>query len=267
MQISADVGEYPLSHRFERKPGFPYWTCALITAGSARSYSGRHDVTKVAPCIGLMHPNTPYTVCHGGVGKTWCEYYSIFTPPESWRPLLAWPTAWPGMAMLTIPDDPSLEQIEGAFKQVIQSSHCAIHVREELMRNALHRVFLLAAQWVSLPDHGPHDPRVREAVAYLDEHLAEPIDVATLAEQVHLSPSHLAHLFTQDMNESPMQMLERLRLSRAQDLLLGTNQSISDIAEQVGYPNAFHFSARFKRRFGISPRQYRNQPMDSLQKS
>ena len=58
----------------------------------------------------------------------------------------------------------------------------------------------------------------------------------------------------------------RLRLSKAADLMKGTNQSIGVIAVRCGYPNQLHFSRAFKKRYGISPREWRRQNQLQIKK-
>ena len=57
----------------------------------------------------------------------------------------------------------------------------------------------------------------------------------------------------------PQEFLIRLRLSKAADLMKGTSGSIGDIAAQCGYPNQLHFSRAFRKRYGLSPREWRAQ--------
>lgn len=78
-----------------------------------------------------------------------------------------------------------------------------------------------------------------------------------MARQVGLSQSHLRRLFMQAFSLSPHAFLEQARLRKASSLLRDTDEAVAHIAEQTGYPDPFHFSARFRRFFGISPSSYR----------
>lgn len=96
------------------------------------------------------------------------------------------------------------------------------------------------------------------------EHLADPmITVGDMAAACRLSESHFIRLCRQHFDATPYQYLIRLRMQVAAKLLLSTDRMpVKQIAEQVGYRNALHFSTEFKKLFGLSPRQYadREQP-------
>ena len=57
---------------------------------------------------------------------------------------------------------------------------------------------------------------------------------------------------------SPHQYLIHLRVQRAQELLLGSDRSLAQIAEQCGFADVHHFSKTFKRVFGAPPGAYRD---------
>jgi AraC-like DNA-binding protein len=57
-----------------------------------------------------------------------------------------------------------------------------------------------------------------------------------------------------------MLYIEATRIRRARDLLLRSDRRISDIAHEVGFENAFHFSTRFRKATGQSPREFRRRP-------
>ena len=50
-----------------------------------------------------------------------------------------------------------------------------------------------------------------------------------------------------------------MRLRKAQQLLIGTDRSVAEIAREVGHPDPYHFSRVFRRSVGVSPAKYRKQ--------
>ncbi|MCL1123184.1 helix-turn-helix domain-containing protein [Shewanella surugensis] len=58
---------------------------------------------------------------------------------------------------------------------------------------------------------------------------------------------------------TPLNWLKQQRMETAAQLLMSTQQSISDITYTVGYKDSNHFSTAFKQYSGLSPKQYRTQ--------
>ena len=69
---------------------------------------------------------------------------------------------------------------------------------------------------------------------------------------------NIAQLFV-GLCHNVVQFLIRLRLSKATVMMKSSGASIGGIAAMCGYPNQLHFSRAFKKRYGVSPREWRNQ--------
>ncbi len=74
-----------------------------------------------------------------------------------------------------------------------------------------------------------------------------------------MSQYHFSRVFTKTFGESPNTFVTRLRIEKAQKLLITENFSIGKICERVGYSSVSSFSSRFSRTVGMSPTQYRRQ--------
>jgi AraC family cel operon transcriptional repressor len=81
--------------------------------------------------------------------------------------------------------------------------------------------------------------------------------VADLAAAADCSREHLARLCRQTLGQTPTQLLTTARLDHAAALLERTRRSVLDVALDSGFAHAGHFHQRFKHRFGLTPRQYR----------
>lgn len=99
---------------------------------------------------------------------------------------------------------------------------------------------------------------VRAAVAYIAENYAEPLELATIAGAVHLSPKYLARCFRESLGIPPMAYVRRYRLNRAREQLLTSDLSITHIAAHTGFRELAHFSRAFRSLFGVSPRILRD---------
>ncbi|MGN0423701.1 MAG: helix-turn-helix transcriptional regulator [Acetatifactor sp.] len=84
-----------------------------------------------------------------------------------------------------------------------------------------------------------------------------PWNVNRMAEELHLSASHVQTLYRRQFGSSCMDDVIEGRLRRAQDLLKCTEYSVRDIAEKCGYNNVEHFCRQFRQHYSCSPSQYR----------
>ena len=92
---------------------------------------------------------------------------------------------------------------------------------------------------------------------YLDRNYMENLHLADVAAALHTSASHASHLFRKENGLSPMQYVALRRIGEAQNLLINTKMSVTDIAAQVGYNNSNYFQNVFHHALGMTPCEYR----------
>ena len=101
------------------------------------------------------------------------------------------------------------------------------------------------------------DPRVAQALEFIEQRLSERLTVRDLAVLVNLSPSGFAHLFRASIGTSPIRYLRQRRMERARELLECTSLPVREVMRQVGCPDPSHFSKDFRASFGMRPRDCR----------
>jgi len=94
---------------------------------------------------------------------------------------------------------------------------------------------------------------------WLEEHYAEEISLASVADELHLSKFHLSRIFRSETGSSISDYLAVRRIKIACRLLQTTTLSIERIGIEVGVPNASYFIRMFKKIVGTTPLKYRNQ--------
>lgn len=99
---------------------------------------------------------------------------------------------------------------------------------------------------------------VRRLKECLEENAEKPYDRKWLSERTSYHEEHAARLFREFMGVSPHDYHIRQKLFRAQQLLQGTDLSVTDIAQRLHLSSIHYFSKLFKKANGISPLEYRN---------
>ncbi|MEO0360794.1 MAG: helix-turn-helix domain-containing protein [Pseudomonadota bacterium] len=110
---------------------------------------------------------------------------------------------------------------------------------------------------VSLGRLGWREPRLREAVALMEEGIAEPVPVPALAARVGCSARRLEELFKDRLGVGPYAYWLTLRLNAARRMALETAAPMAEIAAASGFASASAFARAFRGRFGESPGEAR----------
>ncbi len=105
--------------------------------------------------------------------------------------------------------------------------------------------------------HAISDRPIRQVLGLMHGNLAHGWTLDELGQQVGLSRSALAERFRGALGDTPLNHLRTLRMQKALQLLADTRQTLEQVAQAVGYQDAFGFSKVFKRTTGLSPRQFR----------
>ncbi len=92
---------------------------------------------------------------------------------------------------------------------------------------------------------------------YLEEHLAESLSLATLAELARLSPFHFARAFKRSFGMPPHRYLVSRRMERAKRLLADDAASITQIGRAVGFAETSSFTSAFRKHAGVAPTVFR----------
>lgn len=99
--------------------------------------------------------------------------------------------------------------------------------------------------------------RAQRVVAYIEANLAGPIRVRELAHLVGLSNSYFCHAFKRRFGQTVHVYLTSRRIELAQQLMLSTAESLSEIALSCGMSDQAHFTRAFRRVVGETPHRWR----------
>lgn len=128
----------------------------------------------------------------------------------------------------------------------------ATSVADQMVYNAVREGS--AAQRVSLQSrHGMRNAHLMRAIRMMEENIEEPLPPSAIAERLGISTRQLERLFGRYLNSTPKHYFLEMRLHRARNLLVQTDQSITEIAMACGFRSTSHFSKVFRGAFGTSP--------------
>jgi AraC family transcriptional regulator of arabinose operon len=247
----------PFGYRVYRAHGTRDWLITFTIEGEGVYRVADRDVSCLPGDVAILTPGTPHDYFTPDRGREWEFVWAHFVPREPWLHWLKLPETERGFIRLPVGDDMRRARIRAAFERLIVDSRGIGNLHEELALNAMEEIILLVAQTIPGSDANLLDPRVEEALQTMARRLAEPLNVAALAEQACLSPSRFSHLFKKETGDSVMETLQKMRLRESARLLEFTSRRIADIANDVGYSSAYYFSRQFSKYFGMSPTAYR----------
>lgn len=98
---------------------------------------------------------------------------------------------------------------------------------------------------------------IGQALAYMKQNLSKKCTLAEIAESVHMSPFYFHTVFRRLKGETPQVCLNRLRIEKAVELLLTSDQEIRSIAEECGFSSQSYFTEVFRKYMNMTPRVYR----------
>lgn len=240
-----------------RSHGTRDWLFIYTVSGQGRfGYAGGEWISQPGEAA-LVRPGTLHDYGVTPPGFRWELLWAHFHPRPEWHEWLAWPEIAPGLGAITIHDRELREQIETRLKDMHALATGPQRRAEVFAMNAFEEVLLWCDAQNPRVQARPVDSRLRDSMEYISRNLSQPISISKLATTAKLSVSRYSHLFREQAGTTPQQYIEQQRLNRAQQLLELTQMSIKEIAYEVGFANPFYFTLRFNKRFGRSPRAYR----------
>ncbi|MFF8970083.1 helix-turn-helix domain-containing protein [Streptomyces sp. NPDC014995] len=263
-----------------RPRGSDSWLFTWTTGGRGRLRQGATEVRADPGDLVVLAPGVPHRYGTEPGARHWRFWWAHCQARPTWTPWLRPYDAGDGVYVVTgVPDVPH-DRIESAFHRMRADARrpgsgppdVAVHAdadhdiavahgtaARELALCALEEAVLLTTARTHLPPSPPGvDDRVRRAQDRITADPGAPHTVRSLAEEVALSPSRFAHLFTEQVGHSPMRALREARLRHAARLLEGTGLSVERVAAASGFASPFHFTRVFRARYGRPPGAYRD---------
>ncbi|MDT8390214.1 MAG: substrate-binding domain-containing protein [Lentisphaeria bacterium] len=110
-------------------------------------------------------------------------------------------------------------------------------------------------------------PDVRRVVRHMLRHFAEPLTVKDFVEMSSLSQTNLYKAFNEDLGQTPHEMLTRIRVRKAKQMLQETDKKLRAVSEDCGFSDPVNLFRQFKQRLGVTPAEYRKRSPDQSLRS
>lgn len=109
--------------------------------------------------------------------------------------------------------------------------------------------------------------RINKAILFIEENLDQKLILKDIAEKAHFSPYHFHRLFSVVMGETVNHFITRKRIEKAAAVFLNRKQySVTEVAEKTGFSSLSTFSRAFKRFYGLSPQEFKDQSPEKFSK-
>lgn len=243
----------------DRPNGMKGYIINLTSKGEGTVFSGDKTFHVRQGDLLLFPPDTPHFYQRKADSASWFHRWIYFRPRAFWNEWLHWQEALHGVYVTRDLEASVVDSIENLFIDIEYTAKSDLPYRNDLAINLLEQL-LIRCKTVQ-PDvvSKPLDPRIIQAINYMTQHLNQDFSLDELATYTCLSPSRLGHLFRDEMKMTITQWRDDQRISRAKQLLVTTHYSVNHISRLVGYADPLYFSRVFKRKSGVSPKQYREQ--------
>jgi two-component system response regulator YesN len=173
------------------------------------------------------------------------------------------------LGLITLRDGVRIEPLqEGAktyLKQYLKIPFQLIHSELSYDLNNVPQIVISLREMANsqvldlVPSKGSGEKAIEIALQYVKEHYYEDLSLEKIASVVFLNPVYFSQLFKQKTGQGYKDYVTSLRLEQAKLLLLNSKLKVAEIAERIGYQDMRHFTQMFRKRFLLTPTEYRQQ--------
>lgn len=139
------------------------------------------------------------------------------------------------------------------------SRYFGLEIAKVIETHYMHEVSSVSEQpYFEIGGGMQYDEQVAIAQSFIKQHSNQAVTLKQIADHCGISTRTLTRRFVDQVGESPHQYQQRVRMRQAKTLFHDLNFSIQEVAELVGYKDAYYFSRLFQQIYEISPKQYRH---------
>ncbi|MDB6175743.1 MAG: lactose operon transcription activator [Chthoniobacteraceae bacterium] len=239
-------------YRVERQT-FPFFAIEFVAEGEGiLELAGRQY--RLKPGMAFAYgPGIPHIIRSDGTGRPMLKYYVDFTGTDAkaileQSPLGAWEAVQVSSPKEVI-ELLEMIQREGGSESSYGALICALLVPVVILKITERAVPCGTGELRSLATY----QRVKQ---WIESHYKTINSIGQVAGACGVEPAYLSRLFQRFGHTTPYRFLMRLKMNRAAELLLDGGLMVKEVASELDFADAFHFSRAFKRIYGIPPERF-----------
>lgn len=247
------------SHTSKRENLQSYLVFTVIDGSGALEYEGKHYDLKVGDVV-FINCRKSYSHSTGTCGPDggslwslqWVHFYGSSVPS-----IYAKYCERGGRPVLRLKE---MSQISGLLTDLYDMASSDDYIRDMRINELLSSLLTLLMEQSWNPKSGKRLPKLMDVSkirVYIDEHYAERLSLADVAEHFYISKDYLGRLFKECFGITVNSYILSVRITKAKQLLRFSDKTTEEIGALVGMPDANYFSRMFKKVEGVSPSEYR----------
>ncbi len=232
---------------------FPYYAIEFVVKGRGRLNLNDRRFTLASGAVFTYGPDIPHEIVTRQ--KTPLTKYFIDFSGEQAAALLEKYSLGPGkMVWVSEP-----ETVAGIYEQMLENGRMHTQYSFDICRKLLELLVIkIAENFRSQSEyHSPAYQTYLRCCSCLEENAHDLYSLSDIAKVCYIDRSYLCRIFKRFSNFSPYQKLLRLKMGRAAERLMNSDELIKQIAIKLGFSDPYHFSHSFKRVYGVSPSDFR----------
>ncbi|AIQ63828.1 AraC family transcriptional regulator [Paenibacillus stellifer] len=256
--LSAGFTHHRKPFQMPRAEGFPHYLLRLQTEGKCSALVDGAIAPMEPGSLLLIAPGVPYHLIidkesfpHGEPRVESVDYH-IFCEGV-W--LDEWWNSRPRSTLMNIPHS---EGFLGLFRQLILEQRRLSDYSPDISSCYLQILCMeIDRMTVDRPNASPRRYLAFRMKQFVEEHAALPFRLQEVAAHAEISVSRAVHLFKESFGMSIVQYVNEVRLDMARERIIYSPMPLEHIAETCGFANYTYFHRQFRKRFGMSPKQFR----------
>ncbi|GEM_PF-3184411 len=124
-----------------------------------------------------------------------------------------------------------------------------------LLDNIIRELLILISN--ELTTNQARNNTTQKILHYINKHYTENLTLTSIAETFGYSTSYITKLFRNSLGKGTVDYINDLRLAAACEYLISSNYTIGEISNRIGFSNQYYFDRLFKRKYGVTPKEFR----------